>query len=689
MGLCFPRRQYGVSLLGMSSAQLRPIPFAIPFDIRPRTGNSADAANLPSQSRQLSSSQAARQATCESTVSHEQHAQEADTSALDQLQIQDQASYNGQQRTAKQRLEFLSPPETPDTVRTSTHAGVADGSMTSNDAPETSQDKPAASQSPTDAATLSELQASASGREATPMTAQVDAGEEFQPNLAGEEQEVAGLTGTAETPPTHAKVASGSDNTVDPSRVRMLASDGPSIQQPTSLPASVDAPLSEGSCMAISAEVVANAATSAIETTEPHPEPISMSVVETDSPTGAASADSSTQAAPDQNSQSAPESTAISMLAAAAGTGALSGPVHGVDDGAQENLGAAVVRSAMQGALCADAQAEEARVVTHRASNAAQNHESSSTAEAEASQAGKCLSGSFPSPELIGTQSLHSQKSGQALRLDDGQGASHAAPQNPDTAISTALALEQAPEERRSEDNRGTAASAFKAAPSPELVPQLSTTPTVEVQRTIESEVEATGAHAILPAVVEELTEAATPLLHQPPAERPTNTAQPFSLPVPPPVPQFKRQHFVSSPKAAVPKSPVPTALTAAFAPGGPPSSSVEEQLPVAGPEAPAEAQILTGNGDGASVPESHATDTDLLALAEEVRRLEQEVAAAHGAAGEACASADAARADARSARADAEEWREREADARSEVRSLFSVMLMPIGCSACADHAP
>ncbi len=50
---------------------------------------------------------------------------------------------------------------------------------------------------------------------------------------------------------------------------------------------------------------------------------------------------------------------------------------------------------------------------------------------------------------------------------------------------------------------------------------------------------------------------------------------------------------------------------------------------------------------------------------------------------------ADAARADARSARAEAEEWREREADARSEVRSLFSVMLMPIGCSACADHVP
>ncbi|BDA42732.1 hypothetical protein COCOBI_03-6250 [Coccomyxa sp. Obi] len=667
----------------MTSAQLRPIPVAIPFDFRPKPGNNADAANPQkqdgsSQIRHPPSSQAARQAN-HGTVCIEQHAQEADTPALDQSQTQFEGSESGQQRTARQRLEFLSPPDTPGTVGTSTHAGVADGSVTSSNVPEPSQDRPAASQSPTDAAPVSELKASASGRDAMPLAAQADTNDEChqhaqtgldrariikrsgssfetQTRLEGADQEMAGFTET-ERPPTHGEAASGADSIVDPSGVTMLTSDGPSNAQVSCVPTSVDVPSPKGSRMASSAEVVVSAARSANET---DPEPEIFNILKADSPAGDASAESSTQAVPDEHSQSAPESTAMPAIAAGAGTGALSGPVHGLEGGAQEDSDAAAICSA-QGGSCAHAESEEGSGATHRPSDAAQT-EPCSTAEAEASQAGKCSSGSFPSPELIGTQSSCSHKSNEAIQSDDGQGTSHAAVKSRDTAIQTNVAPEQAAKERRSEDKRGTVASASRAATLPEFVAQPSTTPQLDKQQTITPEVEARGAHGILSAAVEEPIAAVTPLPHQLPAERSANIVQPFSLPVPPPVPQFKRQHFTSSSEAAMPRSPLPTALSAAFASGGVASSSLETEWP-------AETETLVG--DGSSVRESHATDADLLALAEEVRRLEQEVAAAQGAAEQACARADATRVDARSARAEAEDWREREADARSELAAI------------------
>ncbi|CAL8467616.1 g7154 [Coccomyxa elongata] len=657
----------------MTSAHLRPIPFAIPFDIRAKTGHNADAANLQkqdgsSQTWHPPSSQAARQANCGSTVFLEQCAQEADTSALDQLQTHVGASDSGQQRTARQRLDFLSPPETPGTGRTSNHAGVADASITSSDALASFQDRPAASQSSTDAAPVLKLKAS--GGEATPLAAQAgtvgsQSGSPFekQPMLESAQQEMAGVTGTAERPPPHGEAASGTDSIVGPSEARMLASDGPSIGQLICVPASVDITSPKGSRMA---EVVRNAAQSATDT---DPESESANVMKTDSLAGDASAYSSTQAVPDEHSQSAPESTLMPAITARAATGATSGPVHGVDGRAQEGLGATVIRSAMQGASDAIAESDENSVATHRPSDAAEYHEPSSTAGAEASQTGKCSSGSFPSPGLIGTQSSHSQKSDGALQLDDSQGASYAAAQSSDEVIQPTVAAEQAPQERTSEAKRGTVASASKAAPLPELVPQPSTTSQLDEQQTIPPGVESRGAHAIVSAAVEEPVEASSPLLHQLPSERSIKTAQPFSLPVPPPVPQFKRQHFSSSSEAGMPGSPFPSALCAASASGGVASSSLEKQLPVAGTERRAETEALVG--DGSSVRESHATDTDLLALAEEVRRLELEVAAAQGAAEQACARADAAHADARSARAEAEEWREREADARSELAAI------------------
>lgn len=675
-------------MTGMTSAQLRPIPFAIPFDVRAKAGHSLDAANLQkqdgsSQTWHPPSSQAARQANCGSTVFLEQRAQEAGTSAFDQLQTHVGANDSGQQRTARQRLDVLSPPETPGTGRTSNHAGVADTSITTSDALASFQDRPAASQSSADAAPVSELKASASGGEATPLAAQAGtvssqteldractikrSGSPFeqQPMLQSAQQEMAGVTGTAESPLPHGEAASGTDSIVGPSEARLLASDGPSIRQLICVPASVDIPSPKGSQMA---EMVRNAAPSATET---DPESESANAMKTNSPTGDASAYSSTQAVPDEHSQSAPQTTVMPAIAAGAATGALSGPVHGEDGRAEEDLCATVIRSAMQGASPANAESEENSVATHCPSDAAENHEPSSTAGSEASQTGTRSSGFFPSPGLIGTQSSHSQKSDEALQLHGSQGASHAAAQSSDTVIQRTVAAEQATQERTSEDKRGAVASASKAAALPELVPQPFTTPQQDEQRTIPPEVEAGGAHPIVSAAVEEPVEAATPLLHQLPAELSTNTAQPFSLPVPPPVPQFKRQLFSSSSEAATPGSPFPSALIAASASGGVASSPLEKQLPVARIEGPVETEAL--NGDGSSVRESHATDTDLLALAEEVRRLEQEVAAAQGAAEQACARADAARADARSAHAEAEEWREREADARSEVQSKFS----------------
>jgi len=178
---------------------------------------------------------------------------------------------------------------------------------------------------------------------------------------------------------------------------------------------------------------------------------------------------------------------------------------------------------------------------------------------------------------------------------------------------------------------------------------------------------------AVAPAMEADQTdlEAATEAPALQPAGAQRSTAKTFTLPLPPPVAPFKRQHSSESVShSATPHAP---ALPSNVEPASREAASSQADEPPL-PRAPAEsggaavAEAAAAGGEKTPAPRVAATDEELLALAEEVRRLEEELAAAQGAAQRSAEQMEAARAEASSAQEEAAEWEEREADARAEV---------------------
>ncbi len=578
-----------------------------------------------------------------------------------------------QQRSAKQRLEFFSPPEKPTFLQKSALGDVAAVNTLSRP----HSDAVMASQG--DSQESFQQSAQTAGTEIHGTTIKLSkVSTDAQPAPDSLQQAPAGCT---ETTAAH----EGAANTVHGvglPEARPPAAEGPLREQPSLhvppveeaiLPAEEPARLDQPSRapLAWPAEVAEVTAVPTEAGRDPAPEApgVPNSSVTADSHSSTPPAQSMSHSLPGDHSQSGLEPPAIPAATGEVADAQSEGAHRG--DTVTEEEGASFP-GAVQGALSADAEPSEACSAIQHAPDMAASHGYRGESETQCAQTGQQSAGGDPLPE---PQCSLSQPSEGAAGPIIERGAGKAEEFGSDR---------QRPDSLPEEQTAGSGSVGREQALGAALVPV-----DAEQQRppALPDEGQAAPGAAetdeepdvdSLPSAAESALEVA-PEVHaaaqaSSQTDRVTVTAMLPSLPLPPRVPPFQTQSFLRPSKAPITAPHAPAEFSLAAVPAEEAATSPDAEKHLFTHEAVSEGPVESEAADSseAAAPDSAATEADLLALAEEVERLEQELERAQDSAKSAARQADAARRDAESARAEAAEWREREADARAEVRPLL-----------------
>lgn len=627
----------------------------------------------------------------------------------DQPLIGQPAREGAQQRTAKQRLKFFSPPEKPALLGKSIHADadVTDLNTQSSAASalpseqeeaaaaNTALNSPAQASNPelTSPVYLDAQMADQSdpviGFEQPCYTSEEEAvkasirfsssGTDMQPSLNSLEETNGDLSAAAHTPSADSGAVGSANAAAAPVEARGQASDEPMRKQPSQTQSVRAAHLSSpvepehldqhpSKPPAQAAEVLAISPGALRD-----PAPVSSGVSDSSGTAGSlpspATAES-TSAQPEDKSQTILESPAIS--AAEELSQRQSEDAHGREAGAEKHAEAPSSAVPPGEAVSAVAEPDQRDSASQHGSDSPRIYEhGGAPEEAMGGQTGEHSAGSAVPAEHVATRHLLSQPHEKFPKSDLRQAAAQAEEHSLAVQLLPTIVLNEGAAGSGSvsgADNSGPASMPVVAEPQPP-------TALPETEQDGPSRTEAEEDHfksTISPAAQQALEAAAdVPVTAPPlPATRPTAAR----LPVPPPVALFQRQPIGSPSQVPISAPQVPAAVSM-------PTKSTKETA--TSPDAEqhirdkADSEGAIAAEDEAAELESDATDADLLALAEEVGRLEEELATAQGAAERTAARADAARAEAESARAEAAEWREREADARAEVRRFLLCSVM------------